>query len=147
MPTGPGTWPAWWFVGDSWPTNGEIDVLEGVYLKTTNNQALHTRDGCYMPLDASIFQGTWTKGSGGKIDNDCYVDAPGQDSAGCSITSQDGYFGVPFNNKSGGVFAFEWIRNSSMKIWIFHRDEVPADITSVSPFPWSQTQNSFVTRP
>ena len=24
MPTGCGTWPAWWTYGPNWPTNGEI---------------------------------------------------------------------------------------------------------------------------
>ena len=26
MPTGCGTWPAFWLTGDNWPNNGEIDV-------------------------------------------------------------------------------------------------------------------------
>lgn len=30
MPDGCGTWPAFWMVGPSWPTNGEIDIIEGV---------------------------------------------------------------------------------------------------------------------
>jgi len=30
MPTGCGTWPAYWMCGDHWPHNGEIDILEGV---------------------------------------------------------------------------------------------------------------------
>ena len=48
MPYGCGTWPAYWFVGPSWPNNGEIDVIEGVdnqdhsYLSMT----LHTSNGC-----------------------------------------------------------------------------------------------------
>ncbi len=28
LPTGYGMWPAFWSYGDSWPTNGEIDILE-----------------------------------------------------------------------------------------------------------------------
>lgn len=28
MPNGNGMWPAFWTVGDDWPTNGEIDIIE-----------------------------------------------------------------------------------------------------------------------
>uniref|UniRef100_A0AC34FY29 GH16 domain-containing protein n=1 Tax=Panagrolaimus sp. ES5 TaxID=591445 RepID=A0AC34FY29_9BILA len=146
MPVGPGTWPAYWFCGDNWPNNGEIDVLEGVDGNTANNQALHTNENCYMPLDASIFKGRWAKGPGGKIANDCYVNAAGQSTnQGCSITSEDGYFGVPFNNAGGGVFALEWSRDSSLKIWIFKRNELPADINSGNPNPsnWGKPEAYF----
>eukprot|EP00618_Florenciella_parvula_P033939 CAMPEP_0119522638 /NCGR_PEP_ID=MMETSP1344-20130328/37909_1 /TAXON_ID=236787 /ORGANISM="Florenciella parvula, Strain CCMP2471" /LENGTH=160 /DNA_ID=CAMNT_0007560687 /DNA_START=31 /DNA_END=510 /DNA_ORIENTATION=- len=30
MPTGCATWPAFWLVGPSWPSGGEIDIIEGV---------------------------------------------------------------------------------------------------------------------
>jgi hypothetical protein len=29
MPKGCGTWPAIWEVGDNWPNNGEVDIVEG----------------------------------------------------------------------------------------------------------------------
>ena len=30
MPTGCGTWPAYWLCGENWPYKGEIDIIEGV---------------------------------------------------------------------------------------------------------------------
>uniref|UniRef100_A0A914XUV5 GH16 domain-containing protein n=1 Tax=Panagrolaimus superbus TaxID=310955 RepID=A0A914XUV5_9BILA len=135
MPVGPGTWPAYWFCGSNWPNNGEIDVLEGVDGNIYNSQTLHTNQNCYMPLDASIFKGHWGKGPGGKISNDCYVNAAGESpNQGCSIQSENDLYGVPFNKGKGGVFAFEWNRESSIKIWIFKRNAIPEDIRSVILF-------------
>ena len=31
MPTGCGTWPAFWSNGPDWPAGGEIDIVEGTY--------------------------------------------------------------------------------------------------------------------
>jgi beta-glucanase (GH16 family) len=45
MPTGCGTWPAFWLLGPSWPQGGEIDIVEGVNLNTQNAMTLHTSPG------------------------------------------------------------------------------------------------------
>lgn len=46
MPQGCGTWPAFWTVGPNWPSNGEIDIIEGVNDQTGNDMTLHTSSGC-----------------------------------------------------------------------------------------------------
>lgn len=37
-----GTWPAHWTLGPNWPTNGEIDIIEGVNNAADNLMSLHT---------------------------------------------------------------------------------------------------------
>ena len=46
MPTGCGTWPAWWSFGPNWPNSGEIDIIEGVDKQTKDQSTLHTNPGC-----------------------------------------------------------------------------------------------------
>jgi hypothetical protein len=50
MPTGCGTWPAFWSTSrrGPWPTGGEIDIVEGVHRETNNLMSLHTLPGCEM---------------------------------------------------------------------------------------------------
>ncbi|MGB5818183.1 MAG: glycoside hydrolase family 16 protein [Saonia sp.] len=45
MPSGNGMWPAFWTVGDDWPTNGEIDIIEA-------------RGNEPMKFSSNIFYGT-----------------------------------------------------------------------------------------
>eukprot|EP00694_Reclinomonas_americana_P005531 EC794718.1.p1 GENE.EC794718.1~~EC794718.1.p1 ORF type:complete len:180 (+),score=47.97 EC794718.1:20-559(+) len=52
MPTGCATWPAFWLVGDDWPINGEIDIIEGVNTQSVVHTTLHTNDGCSWPVKA-----------------------------------------------------------------------------------------------
>ncbi len=48
MPFGCGTWPALWMLGPDWPNYGEIDIVEGVNIHTTNSLTLHSNSGCLM---------------------------------------------------------------------------------------------------
>jgi beta-glucanase (GH16 family) len=77
MPTGNGTWPAYWTYGTNWPDDGEIDILEGIYTFDHNQITLHTRNHCEMQVNDSIyFSGTWVDQNNLPGTN-CYINAPG----------------------------------------------------------------------
>jgi len=124
MPTGCGTWPAWWTVGPNWPNNGEIDVIEGVNEEDHDQVTLHTNAGCTM-------QGTPTNTYSGKLGN-----ANCQGNSGCGIETNAGTYGAPFNSHSGGVFALEWTA-TYLKSFYWPRTNIPADITADKPNPSS----------
>lgn len=77
MPTGKGLWPAFWSYGPNWPNSGEIDILEGIWTMNYNQISLHTREGCAMQVNDSIyFNGTWVL-QYNKPGTNCYIHAPG----------------------------------------------------------------------
>lgn len=154
MPTGCGTWPAWWQNGPNWPYGGEIDILEGVNAFTENQVSLHTGSGCTMPSNQNDLQlGTLTTGSFNSYDCASY-DTSNQ---GCGVRDQtnDNSYGASFNNVGGGVYASEcdvhakrgiqWTRvltaivvlwgKVGIKVWWFPRSSIPADITNDVPDP------------
>jgi hypothetical protein len=51
-----------WEVGGDWPSQGEIDIIEGVNDVAPNAATLHTSEGCYMPTtEISRGQTGWVK--------------------------------------------------------------------------------------
>jgi beta-glucanase (GH16 family) len=78
MPVGPGTWPAYWFLGPDWPDNGEADILEGIGGNTQNTITLHTGDGCTMRQEYNqLFTGSWADGNTPGVPSvDCYIHDP-----------------------------------------------------------------------
>ncbi len=139
MPAGAcGTWPAFWMLGEDWPYNGEIDIIEGVSAQTSNNMAMHTDAGCTI-TNTGAFSGSLETAN-------CDVNAAGQaTNAGCSIRSaDDSSFGSGFNSNGGGVYATEWT-SEAVSIWFFSRDAIPSDITSGNPDPsgWGLPQGQF----
>ncbi|KAF3038499.1 hypothetical protein E8E12_006085 [Didymella heteroderae] len=129
MPTGCGTWPAFWMVGPDWPTGGEIDILEGVNDQTHNGMTLHTAPGCKIGPDTSIFAGEVTT-------PDCDVNAKNQSkNVGCSIEhpSTDSY-GVGLNAIGGGVYATQWT-DEAISVYYFPRGSIPDDVLGDAPKP------------
>jgi len=122
MPTGCGTWPAWWTVGPNWPNQGEIDVIEGVNTQSADQTTLHTNGGCTMNGESN------TKYSGHMVNANC------EGNQGCGITTGEGSYGAPFNSHQGGVFAMEWT-NQEIQTFYWPRSGIPSDITSDKPNP------------
>jgi hypothetical protein len=137
MPTGCGTWPAWWFNGPNpWPTGGEVDVIEGVNTQTATQSTLHTTQGCTMPIaHQNVFSGDWVSGTNGQPANDCFIDAPTQwANQGCGVLGPANGYGAPSNAGRGGVYAMEWT-SEYFQMFYFPRNRIPADLTSNAPIP------------
>jgi hypothetical protein len=129
MPTGCGTWPAYWTSGPNWPNSGEIDIFEGVNKQNDTVSVLHTSSGCSMSgADPAKITGTWKT-------RNCWVNAPGQaGNQGCGVSGPAGSFGAPFNAGKGGVQATIWNTNG-IRMWYWPRTEVPDDVASGTPLP------------
>ncbi|KAF2259698.1 hypothetical protein CC78DRAFT_502797 [Lojkania enalia] len=139
MPTGCGTWPAFWMVGPNWPNNGEIDIIEGVNDQETNSMALHTGPNCAISSNQGMFSGDIS------TDN-CDVNAPDQDkNVGCAIKhpSKQSY-GSGLNGIQGGVYATEWT-DEAITVWFFPRGSIPEDVLGDSPNPstWGMPAAKF----
>ncbi|KIW07452.1 uncharacterized protein PV09_01424 [Verruconis gallopava] len=127
-----GTWPAFWTIGPEWPSNGEIDILEGVNSQVADAMTLHTGPGC------SINSSGNERFTGSVKTSNCDVQAPGQGAnVGCGIVTNDTTtYGDGFNDIGGGVYATEWTADT-ISIYHFARANVPADISSGAPTPSS----------
>jgi len=122
MPTGCGTWPAWWLVGPNWPTGGEIDIIEGVNKGTVDQSTLHTNTGCVMTRENNTqFTGKWAS-------KNCLGNN------GCGIIGNPNSYGAPFNAAGGGVFATEWTQGF-IRMYFFPRGKIPADLNTATPNP------------
>jgi hypothetical protein len=120
MPVGCGTWPAIWTLGDDWPNQGEIDIMEGINNQGANSMTLHTSSGCTVPFSRSQ--------SGVTLGTNCDVGAT--NNAGCGVQSTDSRsFGPSFNANGGGWYAMER-SPSEVKVWFWSRaaSNVPSDV-------------------
>ncbi|EED82530.1 hypothetical protein POSPLDRAFT_53931 [Postia placenta Mad-698-R] len=130
MPTGCGTWPAFWSNGPNWPDGGEIDIVEGVNDYTNDQVTLHTNTGCSLPTSNATVLAI-----AGDIvgSTDCSVSGTGD--AGCGIrASQTNSFGAAFNDIGGGVYTMQW-DDTGVSVWYFTRSTIPADISAGAPQP------------
>lgn len=130
MPTGCATWPAFWTNGPNWPTNGEIDIIEGINNYTNNQATIHTAPGCTIASsNSSALDITGTVVGG----TDCAAADSGNQ--GCGVRSpNNNSFGAAFNANGGGVYAMQW-DNSGIVVYFFPRESVPSDIAAGSPNP------------
>ncbi len=125
MPFGCGTWPAYWLLGPNWPSNGEIDIIEGVNTIDHNSMSLHTSINCTISGAAQ---------SGDFQTSDCNKDV--NQNSGCGSAANNAAtpnnYGSALNNNGGGVYATEWTSNY-IKTWYFGRNNIPSSITNGAP--------------
>ncbi|WWC85982.1 uncharacterized protein L201_000853 [Kwoniella dendrophila CBS 6074] len=140
LPSGCGTWPAFWTsTTGHWPEGGEIDIIEGVNGKDTNQGTLHTTPGCTMPTNVDA--------TGQQLRTDCAVH--GNDNQGCGVKDRrEDSFGPSFNKDQGGWYAMQR-SNSGIKMWFWSRKNgnVPADVktgpATVDPSKWGKPFANF----
>ncbi|KAF2086575.1 glycoside hydrolase family 16 protein [Saccharata proteae CBS 121410] len=145
-PYGCATWPAVWLSDpNNWPSNGEIDILEGVN-QVSNNRSqttLHTSSDCKMSH-------VKRKESGSVLATNCWNETDAN--AGCGVQGGKNSFGAGFNAHGGGVYAME-LRDAGIRVWFFGRGDEPADLanstytngSSVRPDPsrWGEAMADF----
>ncbi|MCJ1247667.1 hypothetical protein MMC30_004882 [Trapelia coarctata] len=128
-----GTWPAFWTTKtDTWPTDGEIDIIEGVNSQRSNFMTLHTGGpACSISNDATLFAS-----SSQLLHTGCDLNAPGQaKDVGCSINNTlPTSYGTGFNANGGGIYAMEWT-SAHITIWFFPHTSTPSDIAAANPDP------------
>ncbi|KAK3113280.1 hypothetical protein LTR53_009564, partial [Teratosphaeriaceae sp. CCFEE 6253] len=125
MPWGCGTWPAYWLLGPDWPSNGEIDIIEGVNTDLSDSVSLHTSPGC--TINGAGQTGTFQT-------SNCDKDANGNSGCGTLLNNSKipNNYGDGLNKNGGGVYATEWTANY-IKTWFFPRGGIPASITNGAP--------------
>ncbi|KNZ72585.1 putative glycosidase C21B10.07 [Termitomyces sp. J132] len=122
VPTGCSVWPSFWTlgVGKEWPHAGEIDIIEGINLQTSNQMAMHSDPGC--------MQAPQPGQTGLTLNTDC----GSADGRGCIVgETKHNSFGAGFNKAGGGVFATQ-LDVSGVYIWFWGRADIPEQITTAT---------------
>jgi len=137
MPTGCGTWPAFWSNGPNWPAGGEIDIVEGVHDYTNNQMTIHTDPSCTLATSSPSGLGITGSVVGG---TDCAALTTGNQ--GCGIrAATNNTFGSGFNTNGGGVYGMKW-DTTGVAVYFFPRGSIPEDISAGAPQPdsWGLAQ-------
>ncbi|EFQ32049.1 mixed-linked glucanase [Colletotrichum graminicola] len=119
-----GAWPAFWTVGNPWPSGGEIDIYETWNEDNVNKVVLHTDEKIgECRIDGKNMSGTVSKPN-------CANFAAGQsDNEGCAGLDA----AAPFGSPEGGVYAMEWT-DDAVRVWGFTHADVPADLSKPETF-------------
>ncbi|OKL55318.1 hypothetical protein UA08_09393 [Talaromyces atroroseus] len=116
-----GIWPAYWTINNLADPYGEIDIIEAYDDVSNAYTSLHTSSNC--TVSDTDFTGT-------DVRTDCTLSTS---ASGCGVESTASQFGAGFNSAGGGVWVLSL--SDSLQIWVFTRDNIPADITDGSPNP------------
>jgi len=125
IPAGNGLWPAFWTVGQNWPNNGEIDILEYVNLDQMSQSSFHTGPGCTMGTTGMLNTSNIVGGT--------YCSSADTGNAGCGVTTT-ALAGDAFNNATGGVYALVWT-TTGISAHFWKRSDIPVDVAAQSPNP------------
>lgn len=114
---------------------GEINILEGFNDITQNYMTLHTSGACSFNPPANTQTGTSNNGN-----TNCQL----SNVVGCSVQGPASSYGTPFNENGGGVYAMWWT-SDFIRIYIFPRSAIPADIISgrLHPSTWGLPVANF----
>ncbi|KAG9103600.1 hypothetical protein FRC06_009610 [Ceratobasidium sp. 370] len=130
MPFGSGQ-ATYWTVGDNWPNNGEIDILENVNLAKANQYTLHTGPNSTCTIDPA--PAAKFKTSSSAMGKTC-ASREGAN-AGCGFSDPNpASYGQGFNDAGGAVIAMDW-QASGIRIWSFGRNAIPSDLQNSGAKP------------
>lgn len=121
-------WPAFWTVGDAWPTDGEVDMLESWNMDSFNKPAYHMGNPGLFGQCTLDGAGQSALVNTKNCDNG-FQDVPRQwANQGCVGNDLAG----PHALHDGGVYAMEWTKDF-IKVYSWRNGAAPSNIGSDAP--------------